>query len=223
MPDLDLFAEILVIGGLLLLALSPLIVRLSPLARQGNGFIPAVDYLKEGSGRLAIVVLLSYALGVAGNRLIDDGLDLLIKPGQAYSDAYKAWASQDSKRPPSLKHAEFLLRERSEATRAWFDRHKSFVRVLRGAAAACALLLLTMTAYECSKPPKPRYRPLHFFGAGLLLVIFANAYYLEAKSYSEKAYDLYRHLPPVKLGWDPNHVEPTGISVAEAKAGLRPA
>jgi hypothetical protein len=27
----------------------------------------------------------------------------------------------------------------------------------------------------------------------------------------------------VKIGWDPLHVEPTGITVAEAKAGQRPA
>lgn len=27
---------------------------------------------------------------------------------------------------------------------------------------------------------------------------------------------------PVKVGWDPLHVEPTGITVAEAKAGKRP-
>jgi hypothetical protein len=27
---------------------------------------------------------------------------------------------------------------------------------------------------------------------------------------------------PVKIGWDPTHVEPTGITVAQAKAGQRP-
>lgn len=27
----------------------------------------------------------------------------------------------------------------------------------------------------------------------------------------------------VKIGWDPTHVEPTGITVSEAKAGIRPA
>ena len=27
---------------------------------------------------------------------------------------------------------------------------------------------------------------------------------------------------PVKIGWDPCHVEPTGITVAEARAGVRP-
>ncbi len=196
MPDIDLFAEILVIGGLLLLALSPLIVRLSPLSRQGgDSFIPAVDYLKEGSGRFAIVILLSYALGVAGNRLIDDGLDHVCKPGQPHADAYEQWARTNAKHPPKLKHAEFLLRERSDATRTWFDRHKSFVRVLRGAAAASALLLLTMTVYRLSSPPKPRYRALHFLGAGLMLLIFAAAYYSEASAYSEKVSDLYRHLP----------------------------
>ncbi len=28
---------------------------------------------------------------------------------------------------------------------------------------------------------------------------------------------------PVKIGWDPTHVEPTGITAAEAKNGKRPA
>ena len=27
---------------------------------------------------------------------------------------------------------------------------------------------------------------------------------------------------PVKLGWDPTHVEPTGITVAQARGGARP-
>jgi len=27
---------------------------------------------------------------------------------------------------------------------------------------------------------------------------------------------------PVKVGWDPTHIQPTGISVSEAKAGKRP-
>lgn len=28
---------------------------------------------------------------------------------------------------------------------------------------------------------------------------------------------------PVKIGWDPTHVEPTGLTVAQAREGLRPA
>ena len=27
---------------------------------------------------------------------------------------------------------------------------------------------------------------------------------------------------PVKLGWDPTHIEPLGLTIAEAKAGKRP-
>lgn len=27
---------------------------------------------------------------------------------------------------------------------------------------------------------------------------------------------------PVKIGWDPTHIQPTGITIAEAKAGKRP-
>jgi hypothetical protein len=28
---------------------------------------------------------------------------------------------------------------------------------------------------------------------------------------------------PVKLGWDPTHVQPTGLTATQAKAGARPA
>mgnify|MGYP000863865664 CR=1 FL=1 len=38
------------------------------------------------------------------------------------------------------------------------------------------------------------------------------------KAIAEKNWDA-----PVKVGWDPLHIEPTGITVAEAKAGKRPA
>ena len=27
---------------------------------------------------------------------------------------------------------------------------------------------------------------------------------------------------PVKIGWDPTHIQPVGVTIAEAKAGKRP-
>lgn len=191
----DVFAEIMVVGGLLLLALTPLFVRLSPWASREGGFLPAVDYLKEGTGRYLIALFVAYALGIAGNRLIDDGLEVFIDPGREHSNAYRDWAVNKPDRAKTLKLAEFVLKERSDAVANWLDRHKSFVRVLRGAAAATVLLLLTMLAYELSKPPRPRYRRVHFLGALLLLLIFSLAYYLEASAYKKRVHDLSIDLP----------------------------
>jgi hypothetical protein len=105
----DVFAEVMVVGGLLLLSLSPLFVRLSSWAKK-EGFVPAVDYLKEGTGRFAIALLVAYTLGVAGNRLVDDGLDQIIDPGSEYKTAYKTWAAERPTQPQSIKVAEFWLR-----------------------------------------------------------------------------------------------------------------
>ena len=96
MFSLDVFAEVMVVGGLLLLALVPILIRFSD-DLEGEGFAP-----------------------------------------RRRAEHYKTWAEQDASRPAKLKYAEFLLRERNEATAAWLYRHKSFIRILRGASAASA-------------------------------------------------------------------------------------
>lgn len=195
----DVFAEVMVVGGLLLLALTPIFVRLSPWASKRGDFLPAVDYLKEGTGRYIIALFVAYALGVAGNRLGDDLLDAMrLDPGSEYKQLYRDWAKSYPLKPPELKYAEFWLRERSEATAGWFDRHKSFVRILRGAAVACALLLLTMLVYRLSRPPTPRYTRIHFASTTVLLLLFLSAYYLETAGYQKRVYELSRYLPEAK-------------------------
>lgn len=193
----DVFAEIMVVGGLLLLGLTPIFVRLSPPPKGDKGFVPAVDYLKEGTGRFAIALLIAYALGVAGNRLIDDALDAAgIDPGSSAKEDYRKAVAQRPGLPGDLKLAEFSLRERGEATASWLDRHKSYIRILRGSAAAAALLLLSMFLYQRSRPPAPRYRSVHFISAAIFFGLFSLAYYLEAASYKQRVYDLATGLAP---------------------------
>src|SRR4051812_47976651 len=147
----DIFAEVMVVGGLFLLSLTPIFVRLSPWASKKGGFLPAVDYLKEGTGRYVVALFVAYALGVATNRLADDLIDLVgIDPGSRFELDYETWAKALPQKAPKLKYAEFVLRERNEATAAWLDRHKSFVRILRGAAVSSLLLFLAMVIYEFS-------------------------------------------------------------------------
>lgn len=199
MFSFDIFAEIIVVGGLLFLSLTPLIVRLTPLAESEGAFVPAVDYLKEGTGRFLIALLVAYALGVAGNRLVDNGLDFIeFDSGSEYKQKYENWAKTNNIKPTTLKMAEFVLRERNEATAGWLDRHKSFERILRGAMAACGILLLTMTGYVLSSPSKPRYRQIHFFSVAIFLLIFMSAYHLESSSYKKRVFDLATNLPALK-------------------------
>jgi hypothetical protein len=195
MFSFDIFAEIMVVGALLLLALAPIFVRLSTWAEQKPGFVPLVDYLKEGSGRFVLVLLVAYALGVAGNRLIDDAVDAVgIDPGSVYKERYRAMQDKPN-RPKELKIAEFWLRERNEATAGWLDRHKSYVRITRGSMFACLLLLLTMTIYRLSRPSKPRYGLIQYGTTMLLLVVFASAFVLEAESYKKRVFELALELP----------------------------
>jgi hypothetical protein len=138
MFSVQIFAEILVVGALLALAVSPIILRLVSTKSTSQSFWINAS-LKDTPLALAVVIILTYTIGIAGNRLIDDCFDLLsIDPGWSTKTDFANWAKATSSDVKSLKDAEFrLLKE--EGPRLFLDRHKSFVRVLRAACFASAV------------------------------------------------------------------------------------
>ncbi len=106
--------------------------------------------------------------------------------------------------------AECYVSDKSETARNYFERHKSFMRVLRGAAFASFLLLLMMAIYQLAQKsmefyqletkskqplPCPRYKTAHFITVLVLFLIFISAYRFEAQHYYNRVFDLYKDYP----------------------------
>jgi hypothetical protein len=115
----------------------------------------------------------------------------------------KWWQEQKEKNNNKLKKlklAEYYVSDHSEMARRYFERHKSFMRVLRGAAFASFLLLLTMAVYQLARKSKKllpcnRYKSAHFITVIVFLLIFSFAYRFEAQHYYNRVYDLYKDYP----------------------------
>ena len=142
-----------------------------------------VTKIKKG----AIILLLAYATGAAGNRLADDLWDLI--PVLDFDGAYEQYFCPTKKMleeeaatgvqypraaPPEggrrifcnckedgdsdcLKVAHMLLRERSQATREWLDNRRAYIRIMRAASVALMLLLLSMGIYKFRRRGKKGY------------------------------------------------------------------
>jgi hypothetical protein len=190
MFSVQIFTEIFVVGSLLMLAVSPLLWSLLPTGSRQAGITTSIRSVTNAPVMGAIIVVLVYSIGIAGNRLIDDLFDKWkIDPGSAIKTDFASQAAQAGWNVKSLKEAEFSLLQ-NEGPREWLDRHKSFVRVLRGGCFASALFILTMLAGLPSK----RYTTAHFIAAFLLLAIFSTAYVRESQKYKEHVAAIYRVL-----------------------------
>jgi hypothetical protein len=170
MPSLQLFSEILVVGALLALAVLPLLRRLFP------SFDPRA--LPASGPVLLMGVALTYALGIAGNRLSEASLAGWFEPGAKYRAELAAWGREDpARRPTKWMNAELLVQERSAPMAAWIERHRSYERILRGASLAAALLLASMAAARAlARRGERSYGVWHFAGGFALLALFLFAF-----------------------------------------------
>ena len=195
MLSLDVFTEILVVGLLVLLSVSPILIRLSPTAAKAEGLLPGITSLAGKSVGVFLALVLAYSLGIAANCLVENTFAALgIDPGSQYRTQFERWAKEKNDPVQELEIAEFFLITRSDALKAWSDRHRLYIRVLRAASFSLALLIITMLAYTVSKPQRPRYYPRHFLAAIILFIVFSFAYWLQSTNYKERVYDLYKGL-----------------------------
>lgn len=193
------YIEIQVVGFLLLLGVLPLIILFNPTLRNKNGFFAQLDEITEKTTKAVFLVVFAFSLGVAANRLIDDALDYLcIDPGHHYKTEFDSWAKENKAYVKSLKKAELVISEKSEVEKGWFDRHKLFDRIDRGASISFILFLVSMGVYQLAikryEDAKPRYTLRHFLAAFLLAFIFSLAYWLESSHYKKHIYETYTQL-----------------------------
>lgn len=147
-----------------------------------------------------------------------------IGPEQAYEDGFRNWLRRNGKLPvmnlqppdaikeakiPWLKIADFDIHERSQASDDWLDHRRAYVRIDRGVAFSCLVLLISMAIYRLSKPIVRRYRASHFALVAALLVYFTCVWYSEQERYYKRVYELYIALPVI----DMQPCRPAGLAV----------
>jgi hypothetical protein len=200
MFEIDNFIEIQVVGVLLLLGASPIFLLMDPAFSRQQGAFSFLHKINS-KGALAIFVLVAaFCTGIAGNRLIDDSLGRLEMEGEEhYSESYSAIVKGRAL-PGSIKLAEFTVADNNEYARGWLERHKSFMRVLRGASFACLLFLVCMLVYRLGqwrRPEslKPRYSVGHFAVTLFFFSLFLGAYISESTHYYQRVCELATQVP----------------------------
>jgi hypothetical protein len=202
---IDSFIEIQVIGALLLLGASPFLLLIVPTFSRQQGAFAFLRRLNDKGAIAVLIVIAAFCVGIAGNRIIDDLLGASAYEGEElHTPAYSAIVNGTSC-PKSIKLAEFQVPRDNEYARGWLERHKSFMRVLRGAFSACLLFFVCMLAYRVGqwrRPGllKPRYSVGHFAVTLLLFTFFFVAYVSESTHYYKRVCELATGLP----GCDPS-------------------
>ncbi|HEV2705344.1 MAG TPA: hypothetical protein VGV59_05440 [Pyrinomonadaceae bacterium] len=203
MFSINYFIEVQVVGILALLGILPLIILSSPSLRKRDGFFARLDSINDRTTKAVLMLVVAFSIGVAANRLFDDVLDYAgVDPGHQHKLQFTKWgeAPENQGKAKRLKIAEFALEERSPAIASWLDRHKLFIRVLRGAAISFILFFVSMGIYKVTRHYKegikPRYFARHFIATSILIIVFSLAYWLEAENYQQRVFDLYTQLPP---------------------------
>jgi hypothetical protein len=179
MPELEFFTEIMVVGFLFSAAIVPVF------ASRSISEVVLKDYnwiTKHKAALAAVAIILVYTVGVAGNRISS----IIFKqiPGEAEEATrgqYRKWAVSHPEVPSRLKLAEFKVREQSERMALWSDRHRSYIRILRGLTTSLLIYLVSVT-YRCvRRTGQYTWKWI----AGALIAMFASygIYYAEAQSY----------------------------------------
>src|SRR5260221_191278 len=139
----ELFVEILFGGILFTFAVSPILIALSPEARQKKGFLPGMNDWAEWKPWIILAVALLYAVGIAGNRLAQE--------------LYKR-TGIDPVTDPDREEFELRVRDHSEVARDFVERHKTYRKVLRAASFSSFLFLVSMLVYGGLAGGRRRYR-----------------------------------------------------------------
>ncbi len=230
MFSLQIFTEILIVGLLLLFGLSPLLLLLDDKNHKRPGFLPILGDLDAKMPATFLLLVVAYAVGAAGNRLVDDFWDkILPKPEEKFekllvadlnrsraaanasaasagnavaagqtgnAQAYINCDGEIAKHDDCIKVAEFAIRERSQATQDWFDHRRSYIRLVRAAAVAALLLLISMGLYNLAQRRAGRYKLAHFAFALFFFVFFTSAHVVANEKYWKRVYEIYTGLPP---------------------------
>lgn len=100
--------------------------------------------------------------------------------------AKKAKKVKKAKRDEIYKVAEFRLMQYSPAAKAWLERHKSFIRVLRAGSFSTLLFLICIGLYKIMPNCGPRYTWRLNMTILLLFVLFHVGWRFETYGYQER-------------------------------------
>ncbi|HUL95888.1 MAG TPA: hypothetical protein VLT89_07745 [Usitatibacter sp.] len=173
----ELFVEILISGILYTFAISPILILMSPAADRTPGILPGLLTWHDWKPWVILAVAIVYAIGVGGNRLVEE----------LYSAIACAFGVK------SEKAAEWALRIDSEIARGWVERHKTYIKILRAASFSSLLFLICMNVYRHYSPKRQqphRYERRHRVAALALFAFFSVALVAESWHYRD---DLRRH------------------------------
>jgi hypothetical protein len=202
MTELAHYFEIITVGLLIFYGFSPLIMATSAELRDDPHFCPplaAALRLPEKSSGIGALLVAAMIAGFVSNQAIDAFThDDKVGPRQQYDSMYGCWLAsasvQNPPRPATLKIAEFDIAKTNDYARAYFERHKAAIRIMRAAAVAAILFILSMLTYELLRPHRQwgerRYKMAYFLIAILIAAACALVYRSETDDYYKRVFEL---------------------------------
>ena len=211
MFSLQIFTELLIVGSFLILGILPLLMLVNKQEGGGSEFWPLTGDFNS-KVKIVVVLLLAYAAGAAGNRLVDDFWEdfIGIEPDRHYGALLKA----DLARPAApevmqprivcgefvqdndcLKVALMVVRERSDATRDWLDSRRAYIRLMRSAALASILFVLSVGIYKLRRRRSQRFKVSHVLLAAIFMGLLSFAHWEAENKYWKRVYELYLAMP----------------------------
>ena len=171
-----IIVEILIVGIVLIIAISPSFYLFREKSKtEARATIPILDLLTAKKEILVLLVLLIYPLGIIGNRLSDDITEVIydipvikyVKMKFLQSDKwnkdtlYKAYKTHNTETEYEEKEiykiAEFKILHSKSGTNLWFERHKSFIRILRAVSSFSLIMIIMMGIQNLRKNPAEKY------------------------------------------------------------------
>jgi hypothetical protein len=206
MSELAHYFEIVTIGLLFFLALSPLLTAGWEHLREMPGFCPPLSKairLPEKGGALGGLLIAAMVAGFIVNQGIDwiTDDDRRAGPRTRYESLYECWRLEQPTPalgalapPATLKILEFEIAKDNEYTRDYLIRHKAAIRMMRAAAFSAAIFMLSMAIYELLRRTRHwticRYRALHFLAAAVIAVTASLVYASETDDYYKRVFEL---------------------------------
>lgn len=213
MFSLQIFTELLIVGVFLLLGTLPLLLLMNEPGDTGSEFWPLTgDY--SSKVKIVLALVLAYAAGAAGNRLVDDFWEDAVKLDSEHKyennlrdDLAKLGALSGGagriicagyveKERDCIKVAHMSLRERSEATREWLDNRRAYIRLMRAAAVSGLLFIFSVMVYKLRRRDSKRFKLVHVILVAVFTSLLTYAHWNADKKYWKRVYELYMALPP---------------------------
>jgi hypothetical protein len=106
-------------------------------------------------------------------------------------NSYTEWAKRHPNAVPSLRLAEFAIRDKSERLALWIERHKSYVRIAGGTSLASVIALLGMTICLFRRRTRHVFDWRHFLLTVIVLIVFSSVWNDQRKRVTKWVCEVY--------------------------------